>query len=125
MSIIINLIINYPYILCCMLMCISLFIILISDNLIKKVLGLSMFQSSIILFYLLIGKIMQGKPPIIKDTTDIILSNPTPHVLMLTAIVVSVAINALAFALIYKIYKIYNTVNYTQLLNKMTIHNED
>ena len=108
-----------------MLMCISLFIILISDNLIKKVLGLSMFQSSIILFYLLIGKIMQGKPPIIKDTTDIILSNPTPHVLMLTAIVVSVAINALAFALIYKIYKIYNTVNYTQLLNKMTIHNED
>ena len=78
--------------------------VLASENLIKRLLGLSLFQTSVLWFYISLGKIYGAKPPICPISGCIeIYSNPLPHVLMLTAIVVGIATLALGFALVIKI----------------------
>ncbi|MEC9205923.1 MAG: cation:proton antiporter subunit C [Pseudomonadota bacterium] len=91
------------------LLLIGLFIIIRETNLIKKVIGLNIFQSSVFIFYLIISKVEDGVPPILMETGDI-YSNPLPHVLILTAIVVSIATTSLALALIVSIKKEHKTI---------------
>ena len=74
----------------------GLFIIIRESNLIKKVIGLNIFQSSVFIFYLIISKVENGIPPILNDY-QLVYSNPLPHVLILTAIVVSIAIISIFF----------------------------
>ena len=92
------------------LLLIGLFIIIRENNLIKKVIGLNIFQASVFIFYLIISKVENGIPPILIGA-DAIYSNPLPHVLILTAIVVSIATTSLALALVMMIKKKHNTVN--------------
>lgn len=94
------------------LMMIGLYIVIARDNLVKKVMGLNIFQVSVIMFYVSMGKIEGGTAPIIPETGrgDLIFSNPLPHVLMLTAIVVGVATTALALSLAVRIQENYGTV---------------
>jgi len=91
------------------LLLIGLFIIIREANFIKKVIGLNIFQASVFIFYLIISKVDQGIPPILIDG-DHIFSNPLPHVLILTAIVVGISTTSLALALIIKIKKQFNTI---------------
>lgn len=93
------------------LMMIGLYIVMVRDNLVKKMMGLSIFQVSVIMFYVSMGKVTGGTAPIIPEGgQETVYSNPLPHVLMLTAIVVGVATLALGLALIVRIYEAFGTV---------------
>ena len=91
------------------LMMIGLYVVMAKSNLVKKVLGLSIFQSGVILFYVTLGKVRGGTAPIYLEGAER-YSNPVPHVLMLTAIVVGIATTALALALIVRIHEAYGTL---------------
>ena len=96
------------------LMMIGLYVLIARENLVKKMMGLTIFQVSIILFYISIAKVEGGTAPILQEPqegqVDALYSNPLPHVLMLTAIVVGVATTGLGLALIVRIYEEYGTI---------------
>ena len=93
------------------LMMIGLYIVIARDNLVKKMMGLSIFQVSIILFYISMATVRGGTAPILQEgEVEVLYSNPLPHVLMLTAIVVGVATTGLGLALIVRIYEAYESV---------------
>ena len=100
---------HYNYFITIFLMVSGLYIVIASGNLIKKLVGLSLFQTSVYLLYVSPGKILQGTAPIISDKFDL-YSNPLPHVLMLTAIVVGVATISLGLALVVRIHEAYGTI---------------
>jgi multicomponent Na+:H+ antiporter subunit C len=91
------------------LMMIGFYIVIAQGNLIKKIVGLNIFQVSVFIFYISIGKVTGGSAPIINDNIEI-YSNPLPHVLILTAIVVGVATTALGLAMIVRIKEAYHTI---------------
>ena len=93
------------------LMMIGLYIVISKKSLLKKIVGLAIFQTSVFLLYITFGKIAGGTAPILTDNVNEIYSNPLPHVLILTAIVVGVATTALGLALTVRINKAYGTVN--------------
>ncbi len=131
---------HFNYVIVIILMMIGLYIVFSSRNLIKKLAGLSVFQTSVFLLYITIGKVKGGQPPILVHDThgsehalnasghalasaaemaaggtshyasDVIYSNPLPHVLILTAIVVGVATLAIGLALVVRIREVYDTV---------------
>ena len=91
------------------LMMIGFYVVIAQGNLIKKVVGLSIFQVSVFVFYISMGKVDGGSAPILDEAVKI-YSNPLPHVLILTAIVVGVATTALALALVVRINRAYGTI---------------
>lgn len=93
------------------LMMIGLYTVIARDNLVKKVMGLNIFQVSIIMFYVSMGKVEGGTAPIVPEhaTEPVVYSNPVPHVLMLTAIVVGIATTAMALSLVVRIREHYGT----------------
>ena len=105
---------HLPYWLFIILMLSGLFIVVSRGNLIKKIVGLNIFQTSVFMFYISVGKMAGGTAPILLDksanNSSVIYSNPLPHVLILTAIVVGIATTALGLALIIKIREEYDTV---------------
>lgn len=92
------------------LLCIGLWIIIVRGNLIKKVVGLNILQTGVFLLYISMGYVRGGTAPILVDDPDAVYANPLPHVLILTAIVVSVATSSLALALIVRIREAYGSV---------------
>jgi multicomponent Na+:H+ antiporter subunit C len=84
---------------------------------VKKLVGLSIFQSSVYLLYIAPGKILGGTPPIL-DPSYTVYSNPLPHVLILTAIVVGIATIALGLALVVRINEAYDTVEEDEILER-------
>ena len=88
---------------------IGLYAIIAPSNLVKKLIGLGMFQTAIFLIYITVGKVEGGTAPIIDPAYDV-YSNPLPHVLILTAIVVSVSTLAVGLALTVAIKRAYGTV---------------
>jgi len=91
------------------LMMIGLYTVVAKGNLIKKVIGLNVFQVSVIMFFVSMGKVRGGTAPIFDESIEV-YSNPVPHVLMLTAIVVAVATTAFALGLIVRIRDAYGTI---------------
>jgi multicomponent Na+:H+ antiporter subunit C len=91
------------------LMVAGLYIVVARGNMIKKLVGLALFQTSVYLLYLSPGKILGGTPPILTDQHTV-YSNPLPHVLILTAIVVGVATIALGLALVVRINESFGTI---------------
>jgi multicomponent Na+:H+ antiporter subunit C len=92
--------VNLNYSFSIILFFLGLYIVLASKDSMKKLFGLSLFQTSVLWFYMSIAKVSNAKPAIISLKHNWFYSNPLPHVLMLTAIVVGLAITALGFALI-------------------------
>ena len=92
------------------LMMIGFYLVIARSNLLRKVIGLNIFQTSVFLLFISIGFVRDGSAPILKDGIAL-YSNPLPHVLILTAIVVGVATTALALALIVRIREAYDTVD--------------
>lgn len=103
------------------LMMAGFYVVIAQDNLIKKVVGLNIFQVSVFVFYITMGKVEGGSAPILNNTVTI-YSNPLPHVLILTAIVVGVATTALALALVVRINRAYGTIEEDEI---QTIENEE
>lgn len=91
------------------LMVSGLYIVVARGNMIKKLVGLALFQTSVYLLFLSPGKIIGGTPPILSDQFAV-YSNPLPHVLILTAIVVGVATLALGLALVVRINEAFGTI---------------
>ena len=136
---------NYAVII--VLMMVGLYAVIASANLVKRLVGLTIFQTSVFLLYITIGKVFGGAPPILEDykaddgyghggegaaygtaeaghaadqaapaadaahqTAEVLYSNPLPHVLILTAIVVGVATLAVGLALVVRIREAYGTI---------------
>ena len=85
------------------------YIVIAHNNLVKKIVGLNIFQVSVFVFYITMAKVKGGTAPILAEGIEI-YSNPLPHVLILTAIVVGVATTALGLALVVRICDAYGTI---------------
>lgn len=138
---------RFNYIPIIILMMIGLYVVIATGNLVKRLVGLSIFQTSVFLLYITIGKVFGGAPPILEDykaddgyghggegaaygtaeaghaadqaapaadaahqAAEVLYSNPLPHVLILTAIVVGVATLAVGLALVVRIREAYGTI---------------
>jgi len=119
------------------LMMIGLWSLIAKNNLIKKMMGLAIFQTAIILFYVSLG-VKDGatipvlehygaeRAALISDSSADAIVNPVPHVLMLTAIVVGVATLGVALALCQMIFKEFDTLEEDELLRKIkALHDDD
>jgi len=93
----------------------GLFIVIARGNLVKKLIGLSIFQTSVYLLYIAPGKLIGGTAPIVGAGMNV-YSNPLPHVLILTAIVVGIATLALGLALVVRIRESYGSVEEDEIL---------
>ena len=107
---------NLNYLVVIVLMMGGLFIVISQTNLVKKLVGLAIFQTSVFLFYISAGKIAGGTAPILTDALDTVYSNPLPHVLILTAIVVGVATTALGLALVLRINAAFGSIEDDEIL---------
>ena len=94
---------HYAYWGAIVLLAIGLYTVTAGTNLVKKVMGLSIFQTAVFVFYIAIGAVENATAPIV-DPAHGAYANPLPHVLILTAIVVGVATAALALALVVRIH---------------------
>ena len=104
----------YNYWIVIFLMMTGFYIVISRENLVKKVIGLNIFQTSVFLLYITIGKVRGGTAPIIAEDFTV-YSNPLPSVLILTAIVVGVATTAVALALVVRIYEAYGTLQENEI----------
>ncbi|TDC04065.1 Na+/H+ antiporter subunit C [Nonomuraea longispora] len=100
---------HYVYWLLFALMMIGLYVVISHGNLLKKMIGLTLFQVSVFLFFISLGKVEDGSAPIISPEVET-YSHPLPQVLILTAIVVGVATLAVGLALAVRIFEAYGTV---------------
>ena len=99
------------------LMMIGFYIVISHGNLIKKIVGLSIFQTSVFIFYISMAKVDGGSAPILAENISQ-YSNPLPHVLILTAIVVGIATTALALALTVRIKEAYGSIEEEEIQKK-------
>jgi len=106
---------HYSYWITVLLMVGGLYIVIARGNLVKKLIGLSIFQTSVYLLYIAPGKLIGGTAPIIAEGFKV-YSNPLPHVLILTAIVVGVATLALGLALVVRIREAYGSIEEDEIL---------
>lgn len=106
---------HYGYWITMLLLVAGLFITIASGNLVKKLIGLGIFQTSVYLLYVAPGKLIGGTAPILSAQFDV-YSNPLPHVLILTAIVVGVATLALGLALVVRLRESYGTIEEDEIL---------
>jgi multicomponent Na+:H+ antiporter subunit C len=106
---------HFSYAVTIFLMVAGLFIVIARGNLIKKLVGLGIFQTSVYLLYIVPGKLVGGTAPIVSPSF-VVYSNPLPHVLILTAIVVGVATLALGLALVVRIRETYGGIEEDEIL---------
>lgn len=129
---------RFNFIVVIILMMTGLYAVIATGNLVKRLVGLSLFQTSVFLLYITMGKVFGGQPPILPESSEghgeaagneaaahavdtvatgaghhveaVIYSNPLPHVLILTAIVVGVATLSVGLALVVRIREAYGTI---------------
>jgi multicomponent Na+:H+ antiporter subunit C len=106
---------HYSYFVTVLLMVAGLYIVIARGNLVKKLIGLSIFQTSVYLLYIAPGKLIGGTAPIVAPGYQV-YSNPLPHVLILTAIVVGVATLALGLAIVVRIREAYGSIEEDEIL---------
>ncbi|HEX5802444.1 MAG TPA: cation:proton antiporter subunit C [Azospira sp.] len=106
---------HFSYWVTIFLMVAGLFIVIARGNLIKKLVGLGIFQTSVYLLYIAPGKLIGGTAPILAEEFKL-YSSPLPHVLILTAIVVGVATLALGLALVVRIRETYGSIEEDDIL---------
>jgi multicomponent Na+:H+ antiporter subunit C len=106
---------HYMYWITILLMVAGLYVVIARSNLIKKLVGLAIFQTSVYLLYIAPGKLIGGTAPIASGNFSV-YSNPLPHVLILTAIVVGVATLALGLALVVRIKEAFGSVEEDEVL---------
>lgn len=108
---------HYNYWIVVFLMMSGFYIVISANNLVKKVVGLNIFQTSVFMLYISMGKVSGGTAPIVVEGVEL-YSNPLPHVLILTAIVVGVATTAVGLSLIVRIKEAYGTVEENEFENE-------
>jgi len=116
---------QFNYYVFAILMTAGVYIAMSRGNLVKKVVGLNIFQASVFLLYISSGKIWGGTAPILGDGLTQPISNPLPHVLILTAIVVGVATTSIGLALIVRIKEAYGTVEEDEIAEAEALYEEE
>ncbi|MDH3319532.1 MAG: cation:proton antiporter subunit C [Betaproteobacteria bacterium] len=106
---------HYSYFVTVLLMAAGLYIMIARGNLVKKLIGLSIFQTSVYLLYIAPGKLIGGTAPIVSQAYQV-YSNPLPHVLILTAIVVGIATLALGLAIVVRIREAYGSIEEDEII---------
>lgn len=106
---------HYTYWITVLLMAAGLYIVVARGNLVKKLIGLSIFQTSVYLLYIAPGKLIGGTAPILSQAFKV-YSNPLPHVLILTAIVVGIATLALGLAIVVRIREAYGSIEEDEIV---------
>ena len=106
---------HYTYWVTVLLMAAGLYIMIARGNLVKKLIGLSVFQTSVYLLYIAPGKLIGGTAPIVSEAFKV-YSNPLPHVLILTAIVVGIATLALGLAIVVRIREAYGSIEEDEIV---------
>lgn len=107
---------RYNYWMAIILMLIGLYALIAKQNLVKKIIGLNIFQTAIFLFYISLAYVQGGTAPIyLPEGASAVYVNPLPHVLILTAIVVGVSVTAVALSLIVRIYEEYGVIDEDEL----------
>jgi multicomponent Na+:H+ antiporter subunit C len=117
---------KYNYWVYIVLMMIGFYAMIVKTNLVKKIIGMNIMQSAIILFYISVAAKTGATLPIVHHGHDHLAAsdptvyiNPLPHVLMLTAIVVAVATFGVALALAIRVYHQYNTLEEDEILSQI------
>ena len=100
---------HFNYLVVVFLMMAGFYVVIAQGNLVKKLVGLGLFQTSVFILYITMGNLAGGQAPIIAEGVTA-YSSPLPHVLILTAIVVGVATTAVGLALVVRIYEAYGSV---------------
>lgn len=120
---------NYAYAFTLAIMCVGLYGMFFKRNLVKKVIGLSIFQAAVIMFFVSLASKMGGTVPVKWDEIPIEMidgyMNPLPHTLMLTAIVVGVATQGVAFGLLVNIWNRFKTLEEDDLHNAIMEDSDD
>lgn len=101
------------YVLLFALLGIGLYMIIANQNLVKKLIGVSLFQTSIFLFFVAMAYVEGGSSPVVpaeENPGELLIASPLPHVIVLTAIVVGIALTAVGLALVIRIYSEYGTL---------------
>lgn len=108
---------HFNYWIVVVLMMLGFYVVISQGNLVKKLVGLGIFQTSVFILYISIGKVTDGAPPIVQTAaqaapaaSDVVYSNPLPHVLILTAIVVGIATTAVGLSLVVRIRERYGSI---------------
>ncbi|WP_290818062.1 cation:proton antiporter subunit C [Halovivax sp.] len=104
---------KYAYVTMFVLLAIGLYMMIASQNLVKKIIGVNLFQTAIFLFFVSVAYVEGGSSPVVPtdpNPGELILASPLPHVIVLTAIVVGVALTAVGLALVVRIYAEYGTL---------------
>ncbi|MDX2477700.1 MAG: cation:proton antiporter subunit C [Gammaproteobacteria bacterium] len=107
----------YNYWIVVVLMMVGFYIVIAHGNLVKKIIGLTIFQTSVFIFYISMAKVDGGTAPILAEGIKQ-FSNPLPHVLILTAIVVGIATTALGLALAVRIKEAYGSIEEEEIQSK-------
>ena len=113
---------RYVYLLVLALLAIGLYGVFASRNLVKKIIGLIIFQTAIYIFFIEGSVVEDGTAPIIDEsigTDPALYVNPLPHLLILTAIVVGVGVVGVAFALLMRIHRAYGTLDEEELIERL------
>jgi multicomponent Na+:H+ antiporter subunit C len=100
---------RYNYVGAVLLVAGGLYLVVGDRNLVKKVIGMNLFQTGIFLFFITSAVVDGGRPPVVVEGVETYVS-PLPHVLILTAIVVGVSLTAVALTLVVRIYSEYGTL---------------
>ena len=108
----------FNYLIVVFLMMAGFYVVIAQGNLVKKLVGLGLFQASVFILYITMGTLSGGRAPIVVEGVTA-YSSPLPHVLILTAIVVGVATTAVGLALAVRIHEAYGSVE------EDVIHAED
>ncbi|SNS09770.1 multisubunit sodium/proton antiporter, MrpC subunit [Anaerovirgula multivorans] len=117
MSILRSIIEHINYVASAILFVIGLYTVLTHSNLLKKVIGINIMETSIFLFFVSVGYVTEGRAPIVEaGSNHAIYVNPLPSALILTGIVVAVSITAYSLSLIIRLYEAYGTLDMDEIM---------
>ena len=116
---------HWNYFLVIVLMMLGFYAVIARGNMVKKMVGLNIFQTSVFMLYISMGKVGEGTAPILTGEAGTVYSNPSPHVLILTAIVVGVATTAVGYALIIRIQERFGSIEDDELIEMLDDATED
>lgn len=114
---------RFPFWMTSILLIVGLYGMIGKRSLVKKIIGMTIFQSAIIFFFISQSTKLGATIPIIEEGAGAVdptlYANPLPHVLMLTAIVVSVAITGVALAFLVRIRQQFNSLDEKEVLEQV------
>ncbi len=109
---------HLDYVAVTIVFCTGLYILLVRQNLLKKLIGLNIMETAVFAFIVTTGMVDDGDPPLLTGELGPLFASPLPHALVLTGIVVAVSVTSLALALIVRVHREHGTIELDELLDR-------